>query len=267
MTRSWTATRAGLWAVITLIGIAVIASAGFVLTLFPPGPEPNTPRYEVMRVCLQVLGVALIGVVVGMATFRLQQIHLEQSKIDAEKRDHNADERQRLDDRIRLFLSDTILGYNALKQIRRTLEAETAPKSLPVIRYETYSRLLRALNEQQLTFESLKRRTPLIQGRVPGGEEIKVYPCDGPAYTETLRQHYAHVEHYLNKSIEEYQKNLHRTSPEKTASLDELGLNKLKEFIYKTDKFRDAVSDRVEAVIRILESELLNPGTARSSQQ
>jgi hypothetical protein len=156
-------------AVVALLGVAAIAGTVFLTTVRPP-PQPNTVDYELMRVSLQILGVVLVGFVVGMASFTLQQIRLDERKSD----DRKFDERRRIDEQVRYFLADTVESYNGVKLIRRLLEAETTCESAPRITVDTYSRLLAQLCERQLVFESLMRRAPLIQQQVHGGEEIGI---------------------------------------------------------------------------------------------
>jgi hypothetical protein len=266
-------------ALIWLGVVAAIAGLGLFATLIPRTPSANTLRYEVMRACLQVLGISLIGVVVAMATFRLQQVHSEQSKLDAEERDNTLvtkrreddrelDERRRLDDRVTDFLSETINAYNAVKSVRRLLQAETGPKADARITRVAYSKLMTVLCDQQLIFESLYRRAPLIQDRVKGGIEIRVTmsrrSADESGILGTLADYYGRIESYLNEIVDEFQKNLHVVPSDGGVSLRDLGAGKLSEFIHRTSPLKENVSYIVESIIRCLESDLLTSRTPLS---
>jgi hypothetical protein len=246
-----------------------------------------------MRTSLAVLGVSLIGAVVTMATFKLQQIHSERSKLDAESRedkrvtirradDRNHDERRRLDDRVADFLSNTIDAYNAVKQVRRLLEAEIGPEADGSIRRDAYLSLLTELSDQQLIFERLRRRAGLIEGRIEDGKDIRVkletvadkdvtgqgtgvgIEAGGNMITKTLTAHYKHIESYLNDIVEEFQKHLYLISTDIPFSLHNLEEGYLRNFIYRTPLFQNNVSHRINAIVTCLETHLLTSTTPLS---
>jgi hypothetical protein len=74
----------------------------------------------------------------------------------------------------------------------------------------------------------------------------------------SLENHYTAVEDYLNKILEEFQMKFHSISNGQERSLEELGLTALSSFIYVTHDFKSNVSSRIEAVIRVLEQNLLS---------
>ncbi|MGW3409421.1 hypothetical protein [Streptomyces sp. NPDC000888] len=232
-------------AVALVLVVAVLALAGLlVVTLAVRGAHSQTVPSEVVRACVQVLAISVVGFAVGWATFTLQQAHLE---------------RQRLDDRVRAVLVETLDSYNAVKQIRRMLRAETAPRAAPGITAEAYSRLLPELCRQQLVFESLKRTAPLIQKHLPGGDAIIVPKCGlrGETVVETLEKHYAHIESYLNEVVKEYENNRVLLPSEGRKPFTALGLTNTRRFIYETADFRANASCRIDEMVTFLEETLL----------
>ncbi|MEV0375803.1 hypothetical protein AB0I10_39780 [Streptomyces sp. NPDC050636] len=254
--KKWWSLRGKRNAVITLIVVAIAAGAVLLATALPPGPRPDTVPHELMRVSVQVLGVVVIGVFVTMATFGLQQVQRDERR----EKDRALDAQLRLDNQVRSFLSETLDSYNTVKQIRRMLEAENSEKPSPTMTIEAYSELLAQLSEKQLVFESLRRRAPLVQGRLPGAEAVVVEDSreDGKL-TESLTRIYGLVEKYLNNVVDEYQ--TRRVKPAKGGSFDPSQLTNLKDFVYNTKIFRTQVSHRAEAAIRFLEEALLTPAT------
>lgn len=243
---------------VVFVVVGLVAVLGLALSTWGPGElKPETFRFELMRISLQILGVALVGAFVGTAVFRLQQVQLDRSKNDAEAReearlckrrqaDYHIDKRRRLDGRIESFLHETIAAYHAVKRIRRVLEAEMARDPELSIASESYSRLVTELSNQQLAFESLMRRAPLIQGLFGGLElEARVSRDSDKVVVTSLENHYAQVESYLNDVVDEYQK--------------KNGLVKVGAFVYNTPDFKANVSYRVNAVIKAFEEALLTP--------
>ncbi|MEV2227901.1 hypothetical protein AB0H69_04830 [Streptomyces phaeochromogenes] len=267
MPKLWPTGRAERQALTTVLAVAVVALAVLLVFVVAPGPKSGSVPYELMRVCVQVLGVSVVGFVVGMATFSLQQAHLERQRQDDRARlerqrldDRTHLERQRLDDRIRSFLFQTVDSYNAVKQVRRMLRAETAPKAAPRITAEAYSRLLPELCKQQLVFEALKRSAPLIQAHVNYGDPIPAQGSGARRETEVvpLRKHYRHIESYLNEVVKEYETFRHLMPAVGHVSLAALGLKRTERFIYDTEDFKAMASHRIESVIEALEGTLLS---------
>jgi hypothetical protein len=257
-------------------GVGAIAGALLVLAaliLVTADPRPNTLPYEVVRICLQVFGVVLITAFVGLATFQWQQVRLEQSKLQAEQRDEirkkdaadrdlKVDQRHRLDERVRAFFEETLQAYHGVKQVRRLLAAETGSAATPSISLEAYSRLIPELSGHQLTFESLKRRAPLIQSLVPGADTIP-YKADrttGATGMATLEKHYEVIEKYLNHMVDDYEKRRGALSSEHRHLLRDLQDDaRLSKFIFDTVTLKVNVTYRVEAVLGCLERALLRP--------
>jgi hypothetical protein len=77
MRKLWPTGRAERQALTAVLAVAVLALAGLLVFVAAPGPKSGSVPYELMSVCVQVLGVSIVGFVVGMATFSLQQAHLE----------------------------------------------------------------------------------------------------------------------------------------------------------------------------------------------
>src|SRR4051812_5691227 len=168
---------------LVLAAVGAFGAVGVIVSVAVPAvparPVPNTVWYEVLKTSLQVLGVVLVGAFVGMAVFKLQQVQLDESKLHAEEREHNRikdrratdhdiDALRRLDDRTQSFLSETIDAYHSTKQIRRQLEAATPDGVTTSELPEGASNLLMKLSNQQLAFESLKRRSPLLEELLDG---------------------------------------------------------------------------------------------------
>ncbi|WP_326729950.1 hypothetical protein [Streptomyces phaeochromogenes] len=246
--KQWFGDRAERRALAFVAAVAATAAIVLVIVLAFPGPESNTVPYEVVRVCVQVLGVSVVGFFVGWATFMVQQAHLE---------------RQRRDDRIRAFLTEMLDAYHGIKQVRRLLKAETAPRTAPTITAEAYSRLIPELSKHQLVFETLARRARLIEDYMPGDCKIevkkagpKICQVRGPV-TATLTKHYDNIEHYVNVVVSEFEECYRFTPKTGRISLAKLDLEKTIGFIYDKDEFRAEVSRRIKAIVKFLEATLL----------
>jgi hypothetical protein len=147
-----------------------------------------------------------VGAVVGHATFRLQQMQI-QARQDA---DRARDQRERVNERVRSLIGETLVSYNSVKRVRRLLEAEAGPREDAQVDVATYSSLMSQLCKQQLVFESLCRRAPLIQVHVASCRDIRVEIDGGKDLEGSLEQHHGHIERYLNDLIEE----LHLLTPQ-----------------------------------------------------
>jgi hypothetical protein len=270
------ADRAKREAVLLATGVGAIAGALVVLValiLVTANPRPNTLPYEVVRICLQVLGVVLVTAFIGLATFQWQQVRLEQSKLQAEGREENrkndaadrdlkVDRRHRLDERVRAFIEETVQAYHGVKQVRRLLAAEIGGPAMPSISLEAYSRLIPELSGYQLVFESLKRRAPLIQSLVPGAGAIpfRADRTTGATGIATLGKHYEVIEEYLNHMVDDYEEHRGLMSSEHRLLLRDLhDDSRLIDFIRDTPTLKINVTYRVEAVLNCLEEALLSP--------
>ena len=247
-------TKARWFPFILLGGVALVALVGLVLAQASE-MTADSPRWELWRLCLQILGVSLVGAVVGHATFRLQQTQI-QARQDA---DRARDQRERVNERVRSLIGETLASYNSVKRVRRLLEAEAGPREDARVDVATYSALMSQLCKQQLVFESLRRRAPLIQVHVASCQKIKVDVGGGRDLEESLEQHYGHIEKYLNDLIEEYQQRLHRVRGESVVPLDRVDDGGLASFIYDTPIFKSNVSHRAVGVVKALELHLLTP--------
>ncbi|MEU9662850.1 hypothetical protein [Streptomyces chartreusis] len=230
MTNRWLRDRAErrALAVVAVVGITALVVL-LVIVLAFPGPEPHTVPYEVMRVCVQVLGISVVGFFVGWAAFDLQQDRLE---------------RQRRDDRIRVFLAEMLDAYHGVKQVRRVLRSETSSDTARTISDEAYSRLLAELSKHQLVFETLARSAPLFEGHVPGSSEIHVEKAGNSngqtrkPVTQSLARHYEDIESYLNGVVSEFEV-CHPPAPGTGyVSLAKPGLDKTNNFLYDTAEFK-----------------------------
>ena len=247
-------TKARWFPFILLGGVALVALVGLVLAQASE-MTADSPRWELWRLCLQILGVSLVGAVVGHATFRLQQTQI-QARQDA---DRARDQRERVNERVRSLIGETLASYNSVKRVRRLLEAEAGPREDARVDVATYSALMSQLCKQQLVFESLRRRAPLIQVHVASCQKIKVDVGGGRDLEESLEQHYGHIERYLNDLIQEYQQRLHRVRGESVVPLDRVDDGGLASFIYDTPIFKSNVSHRAVGVVKALELHLLTP--------
>ncbi|MFE1556706.1 hypothetical protein ACFW6V_17210 [Streptomyces sp. NPDC058734] len=246
--KRWLPARAEQWRALGMVAVvAVIAGMVLLAIELLPGPEPNTLWFELRRVCLQVLGVSVLGFVVGLATFRLQQDHLEQ---------------QRQADRIRAFLAQMLDAYHGVKQARRMLKAESAPETEPSITAEAYSRLLSELSKHQLVFETLARSAQLIEGYVDGGCEVSVKEAGDKcgrgraSVTQSLTGHFEEIECYLNDVVSEFEKCYRSALSDGRILLSGPSLERTIGFLYETDEFRAKVSRRVTAMVEVLETTL-----------
>ncbi|MGW1767673.1 hypothetical protein ACWCQL_26915 [Streptomyces sp. NPDC002073] len=236
--------RLALWMVAGVAGIALTVLLAIELS---PGPKPDTLPFELRRVCLQVLGVTVLGFVVAWATFRLQQAHLEQ---------------QRHADRIRAFLTEMLDAYHGVKQARRMLKAESAPETAPSIMAEAYSRLLSDLSKHQLVFETLARSAPLIERHVNNGCEVSVEEAgDQSEYgrasvTQSLTGHFEEIEHYLNGVVTEFEMYNRLALSDGRILLSGPSLERTIRFLYEKDEFKAKVSHRITAMVEALETTL-----------
>jgi hypothetical protein len=223
----------------------------------------DTPRYEVWSLCLQIIGVAIVGFIIAMATFSLQQRHLEKRE-DAEQ---EASYQRRIDDRVQSLYSQTLNGYNEVKRIRRLLEAEAGPKDAAAIPRKVYSRLLTELCIQQLAFESLADLAPIITSQDTKSDSIALK--DGQK-SASLAELYGEVEEALNAIVDQYQKNWHLVRDHATVQLDRDPADPrsgwgLSAFIYDTAQFKERIRYPLKSVLNAYEARLLerrHPGLA-----
>jgi hypothetical protein len=276
------------WAFFSLGGAALLAVVTFTWLATVVEPAKDTPGDDVMQFCLQVIAIAAVGALGTTVTFRLQHAHGEQSRLAAERReqtrlenqredDRVAEQRHRLDERVSQFLTETLDAYHGVKRTRRILEAETNASPEPMITRTTYERVIAELCDHQLVFESLKRRAPLIEERVPAAQAIVakgrdekadartpgVQPRSTPAVEEPLRNHYKELESYLNTVIGECKDHLNEVPT--TSGVPLRRFRRLEAFVKDTYVFKVKVSRYVDAVTECLETDLLTssePGTS-----
>jgi hypothetical protein len=268
------------WALVFLGGAGLLAVATFTWLATVVKPDRDTPGDDVMQFCLQVVALAAVGALGTTVTFRVQHAHAEQSRLAAEQReltrlenrradDRIAEQRSRLDERVSQFLTETLDAYHGVKRTRRILEAETNASPEPMLTRTTYERVIAELSDHQLVFESLKRRAPLIEERVPAAQAIVakgrdekaearppgVQPRSTPAVEEPLRKHYKELESYLNTVIGEGKDHLHEVPTEAGVPLRRF--SRLEAFVKDTYVFKVKVSRYVDAVTECLETDLL----------
>ncbi|GAA0700435.1 hypothetical protein GCM10010193_64000 [Kitasatospora atroaurantiaca] len=234
-------------ALVMVAVVAGIAGTGLLAIELSPGPEPNTAPHDLAQVCMQVLGLSVLGFLVGLATFKLQQARLEQ---------------QRQADRIRAFLTEMLDAYHGVKQARRMLKAESAPRTAPSITAKAYSRLLSDLSKHQLVFETLARSAQLIEGYVDNGCAIPVKEAGDPSecgrasVTQSLTGHFEEIESYLNGVVTEFEEHYQRVPSHGRIRLADLDLDETIRFLYETDEFKAKVSRRITAMVEALETTL-----------
>ena len=268
------------WAFLSLGGAALLAVLIFTWLATVVEPAKDTPGDDVMQFCLQVIAIAAVGALGTTVTFRLQHAHGEQSRLAAERReqtrlenqredDRAAEQRHRLDERVSQSLTETLDAYHGVKRTRRILEAETNAAPEPMITRTTYERVIAELCDHQLVFESLKRRAPLIEERVPAAQAIvakgrsETADDHSPgiplrtteAFPGELGAHYEKLEKYLNKLIGECKKHLHEVPT--TSGVPLSRFVRLQAFVKDTFVFKVKVSRYVDAVTECLETDLL----------
>jgi hypothetical protein len=235
--------------------------------LYRSDPAANSREAELLKACLGVLSVALVGGIVSAGLLTLQR-ERDRHYEDARRRaDRLVDQRRRLDGEVRETLNDTLRHYHAVKRIRRELEAVTSDGGSGTIGLEDYDRYMRQLNRHQLGFEQLKRTAPLLEQRLV--EVLKRAPGEAPP-SKPLAEVYASIEDYLNDVIDEYQRCRYLTKADGLVSLAELagqssavrGVGRarqatLLEFVFDTSVFRSGAATEVDEVISRLEGALL----------
>lgn len=235
MSRMTAKQRIGIYVTVVFFLAAVL----IVWTVRPKGLHPDSVRWEVMSAAVQGLTAAAIGFFVGQAAFDLQQERFG---------------KEQYRDRLRSLLEETTTSYNSVKFVRRVLEAEAGPEpEAASLSSEAYARSMTRLCEAQLGFESLRRRAPLFQERMTDARMI----ATGSSEDASLENHYKAIENYLNCVIEEFQKKFKLIPAGEERSFTALGLTALPLFVYDTDDFKSEVAIRIEAVIRLLERDLL----------
>ncbi|MEV0092013.1 hypothetical protein [Streptomyces sp. NPDC050738] len=245
----WRRGHAELVALALVAGAAGIALILLMVLVWVVRPRPDTVPYEAGRVCVQVLGVSVVGFVVGVATFNLQQARLE---------------RQRRVDRIRASRTEMLAAYHGVKQVRRVLRAETVTAAARTVPVDAYYRLLQELSEHQLVFETLARSALLIEKYVDGGRAITVEEAGSRwgtkargTVTASLAGHYENIEGYLNSVVSEFEKYFQGVPRPAYVSLTGPGFVRTAAFLDDTDEFKAEVSRRIGAMLRALDSTLI----------
>ena len=247
---------AKVYAVLVLIAVAAIAAVLLVAGL---NPQANTLQFEVAKTALQVIGVAVIGGVLTLATSTYQGVRKlrdeQQQKIKDQESEARIDrerkiealrvERERKDDAIRATMQATLATYNSVKRVRRLIKAQVRGG----IERSSYDEYLSRIIDLQLEFEQYARLAPFIADerlRPPEAPDQKD-PDFGPrpAY-KSLQQSYRSIESYLNGLIREYEKK--RPTEEATATIPLDDLPKLAE-LCKASSFVPGVSYHIDDVV------------------
>jgi len=236
----------GLIVVLVVLLAAAMAGAAY---FYAQAPAANTREYELLKTCLSVIAVALVG---GLATFAFSVVQKERDRrYDDDKRDleEQMNARRSRDTAVSELLNDTLTHYLAVKRIRRELEAvtrkagsdqgndtgsvgnsnSTAAEKLgaaatdasavaATITLEEYDRYMRELNHHQLVFERLKKAAPLLDARLPHLEDQRT---DG-TYPDSLEGVFGEVEEFLNDVVDEYQRSRHVVAQSGELSLVDL---------------------------------------------
>jgi hypothetical protein len=92
------------------------------------------------------------------------------------------------------LLDQAVTAYNAVRSMRRLLDAETRGEGRHIC-IDVYDRHLTDLNSQQLVFEGLKKMAPMI-------EEQRL--CPAPISSGSLAEG-GKIESYLSTVVDEYQ--------------------------------------------------------------
>jgi hypothetical protein len=226
--------------VLIFCGVGAVAGVG--LASIWPFADTAGLTFEVGKACIQVMGVALIGGLASVAAAEFQRERIERfetAQADAERR-HEAQTRH--DDFVRSLLTQTIDAYHDVKRVRRLLQALAGPEGSPhPIPAVSYREAIGTLNDAQLTFESLKRISPLTK-------------IDG------LKQCYRHIEKHLNEVLDESKGAVARA--EDVRPSEGSALNSL---LFDTADFRANVSSQLREVVKKLQTELLAPNIDSTS--
>jgi hypothetical protein len=205
--------------------------------------EPNTLKYELAKIAMQVVAVAVLGGLATVATAIFQ----ESFKQQATRRDAFVEERRRQDDLLRDLLDETLTAYNRVKRIRRLLAAQTADGT-GQITLDVYDEQMSSLIDQQLEFEKFKRRSPFI-------DDERLHTPALPN-ASVLTDSYTEIEKYLNRVIDEYESN--RNLLLEHGELLPVGrFGKLAGFI--GDAFNEGAADRIDKIIEALQGAIFQP--------
>ncbi|HET7328221.1 MAG TPA: hypothetical protein VFJ14_13155 [Nocardioidaceae bacterium] len=238
--------------------IAVVGASVLAWT-WSGDPASDTLRYELAKTSMQVIAVAAFGGLASIATFAFQDRRAQAAK-DRERRavetqrdvDRLRDERTRLDDLLRSTLQATLTSYHQVKRARRLLVADTRKADGAHVTIDVYDKHMACILDQQLEFEQFKKLAFLIDElpRRPSGDQTAT-----PAERATLRRSYKRIEKYLNKVIKEYKEKRHLVAGGSGVPLEEL--TTLSAFLGSA--FKPAVADRMDDIIKVLQTALLQP--------
>lgn len=163
-----------------ILAVIALASAVLLIIIWRSGAQHDTLKYEVAKTCMQVLGVALVGFVVSLATFTLQSNRAQrvlradqiredgQRKVERKREDwqreveETRDARQREDELLNSMLSESLSAYHTAKRVRRILRAQIwAQADGDCVDPDVYDQQMALINDVQLQFEQLKRTAPV----------------------------------------------------------------------------------------------------------
>jgi hypothetical protein len=228
-----------------LFGIAAVA---VVVAAVAWTDKPNTLEYELAKIAMQVVAVAVLG---GLATIATA-IFQESFKREATRQDALVEQRRKQDDLLRELLDETLTAYNRVKRVRRLLAAHTADGT-GRITLDVYDEHMSTLIDQQLEFEKIKRRSPFI-------DDARLRSTALPG-ASVLTDGYEKIEKYLNRVIDEYESN--RASVVSARhGLPVCRFDKLAGFI--GDAFKAGAADRIDEIITALQGATVQPiATAR----
>lgn len=226
----------------SLVGLLVIAAVAAVVAAVAWTDEQNTLQYELAKIAMQVVAVAVLG---GLAT-AATAIFQESFKIEATRREACVEQRRRQDDLLRDLLDETLTAYNRVKRIRRLLAARTADGT-GQITLDVYDEQMSALIDQQLEFEKFKRRSPFIDDQRLHSTALS---------TSVLTDSYSEIETYLNRVIDEYESNRNLLS-EHGEWLPVRRFCELAGFI--GDAFKEGAANRIDEIIKALQGAIFQP--------
>ncbi len=247
---------------IVLASIAV-ASVIVLIIVWRLHPSYDTLGFELAKTSMQALGVIVVGSMAGIATFTYQQRRIRAAEIRDEQHedwrrevDRIRDERHRQDEFLQSVLKDTLAAYNAIKRIRRLLDAETGPERNGPVSFESYERYMLAIIDEQLEFEKLKTLADIVNdSRLPRT----------PAWTDArskdkskapLAAMFSAIEHSLNELVNEYKSK--RLEMEQVGSIPLPQLTQASVFV-TSEGFRATIAHPKDAVVKLLQTALLKP--------
>ena len=210
-------------------------------------PRPQNIRVEMVKACIQIISVTIIGGLITLAVNRIS--HRRTVAYNEESR--RKDDLQHQYESMASILDRSVSAYNSVKKTRRLLDARTRHKTTRTITLEEYDKYMEQLSVQQLNFESLKRMI-LVLVPLSSYKESRESLSKLSAYAER-------VEQYLNNIVREYRENRYKYTPSDMIPLRDLA--ELRTFIENTSDFKKNISNgltELEEILINLQNQMLS---------